>query len=152
MVKRILTLIGEGQAKVGHVFKLFSIPEECKRCRLFNICIARLKVGRKYRVVEVRRVNLPRLDRCLLTGECLVPVVVEELPIVVAIPYQPNIIEGIVVTYNVVDGECQETLCRRYGEDRCSVTPGTKIKILNILGVEECKGRKYLIIRCTPLD
>ncbi len=150
--KRILTLIGEGQAKVGHVFKLYSIPEECKRCRLYNICIARLKVGRKYRVVEVRRVNLPRPDKCLLTGENLVPVVVEELPVVVALPYQSNLIEGVVVTYTVVDSQCQDRLCTKYGEEKCTVQPGVKLKILNILGSETCNGRKYLIVRCVPLD
>ena len=151
-LKRVLTLIGEGQAKVGHVFKLISIPEECRRCRLFNACMGKLKLNRKYRVVEVRKINLPRLEKCLLTGEPLVPVIVEELPVLLAIPYAPTVIEGVVTTYRVVDQVCQERLVRECGEDPVEIQDGTKIKILKIEKQAVCGGRTYLIVRAVPLD
>ncbi|NPA22684.1 MAG: hypothetical protein GXO23_00095 [Crenarchaeota archaeon] len=146
--KRLLTLIGEGQARIGHVFKIFSIPEECRRCPLYQACMAKLKVGRRYRVVEVRRVNLPRVERCLLTGEALTPVIVEELPIKIAIPYTPNIIEGIVTTYNIIDERCQ----KRLSEDYNAIRPGTKIRIVKILDIATCNNRKFLIVLAEALD
>ncbi len=44
--KRVMTLIGKEQAVVGKTFRLYSVPNECRQCRLFNICVARLKPGR----------------------------------------------------------------------------------------------------------
>lgn len=41
--KRVMTLIGKEQAVVGKTFRLYSVPNECRQCRLFNICVARLK-------------------------------------------------------------------------------------------------------------
>ncbi len=146
--KQLLTLIGEGQAKIGHIFKIFSIPEECRRCPLFQACMSKLKVGRKYRVVEVRRINIPRIEKCLLTGEALVPVIVEELPLKIAIPYSPNIVEGIITTYTVVDPTCQG----RFSEDFNAIKPGTKIKILKILSTVTCNNKKYLITIVEALD
>ncbi|NPA22786.1 MAG: hypothetical protein GXO23_00610 [Crenarchaeota archaeon] len=146
--KRLLTLIGEGQARVGHIFKIFSIPDECRRCPLFQACMAKLKVGRRYRVVEVRRVNLPRVERCLLTGEALTPVIVEELPLKIAIPYTPNVIEGVVTMFNVIDERCQ----RRLSEDFNAIKPGTKIRILKILGSSVCGNRKFMIVLVEALD
>ncbi len=44
--KRVMTLIGREQAVVGKTFRLYSIPSECRQCKLFNICVARLRPGR----------------------------------------------------------------------------------------------------------
>jgi len=146
--KLILTLIGEGQAKIGHIFKIYSIPEECRRCPLYQACMSKLKIGRRYRIVEVRKVNLPRIEKCLLTGEALIPVVVEELPIKIAVPYSPNIIEGVITTYTVIDEKCQS----RLSEDYNAIKSGTKIKVLKILNTVECNNRKYMIIIAEVLD
>ena len=150
--KRVLTLIGEGQARIGHVFKLISIPEECRRCRLYNACMAKLKVGRRYRVVEVRKINLPRIEKCLLTGENLIPVMVEELPILLAIPYTHNIIEGVVTTFKFVNHKCQEKLVKERGEELAQIQDGVKIKILKILGDATCDNMRYLLVLAVPLD
>ncbi len=40
--KRVMTLIGREQAVVGKTFRLYSIPNECRQCKLFNICVASL--------------------------------------------------------------------------------------------------------------
>lgn len=40
--KKVMTLIGREQAVVGKTFRLYSIPNECRQCRLFNICVASL--------------------------------------------------------------------------------------------------------------
>ncbi len=150
--KLLLTLIGEGQARVGHVFKLIAVPEECKRCRLYSACMGKLKLRRRYRVVEVRRINLPRVERCLLTGEALVPVIVEELPSILAIPAGPNIVEGVVTTYVKVDGFCQDSLVKKFGGEPIEIANETKVKILRILGRERCGSRTYVVAEVLPLD
>ncbi len=38
--KRVMTLIGREQAIIGKTFRLYSIPNECRQCKLFNICVA----------------------------------------------------------------------------------------------------------------
>ncbi len=150
--KLLLTLIGEGQAKVGHIFKLVAIPEECKRCRLYSACMGKLKLRRKYRIVEVRRLNLPRVERCLLTGEPLVPVIVEELPSIVALPAGLNIVEGVVTTYVETDRACQISLVKKFGGELVEISCGTKVRILKILGREKCNSRDYVIAIVLPLD
>ena len=81
--KRTVTLLSKEQAEVGHRFRVVNIPDECKTCRLFPVCLGRLTVGRSYRVVEVR----PSMgQRCKITDGEMVPVVVEESPIVGLLP------------------------------------------------------------------
>jgi len=150
--KLLLTLIGEGQAKVGHTFKLVAVPEECKRCRLYSACMGKLKLHRRYRIVEVRRINLPRVEKCLLTGEPLVPVIVEELPSILALPAGPNIVEGVVTTYVETDRTCQLSLVRKFGGDVIDIASGTKVKVLRILGREKCGPREYIVAEVLPLD
>jgi len=82
-VKRIVTLVSREQAEVGHRFRVFGIPDECRECRLYSVCLGRLTPGRSYIVVEVR----PSMgQKCKITGGEMVPVVVEETPIVGLLP------------------------------------------------------------------
>lgn len=50
--KRVMTLIGREQAIIGKTFRLYSIPNECRQCKLFNICVARLKPGRSIELLR----------------------------------------------------------------------------------------------------
>lgn len=152
MGRKIITLISDEQAHIGNVFKILKIPDECKRCSLFNICISKLKPGRKYRIIEIKRFNLPKPHKCLLTGQSLTSVVVEELPVVIAIPKMVNIVEGVVVKFELVDEDCQKRLAIKYGGDYPIIENGTKVKILKIIGKEVCKNREYLIIKCEVVD
>ncbi len=145
-LRRFVTLIGEGQASVGRSFRLFSIPDECKKCRLFNVCLGRLKLGRVYRIIEVRRINLPSLDRCRLTGERLIPVVVEEEPVLAPIPAR-HFIEGIVITYVRPRVRCVEV--DKYVN---ALQDGVKVKILEEVRRVRCGDETYVIARVIPLD
>ncbi|WP_069806798.1 UPF0179 family protein [Vulcanisaeta thermophila] len=145
--KQVLTLIGKGQAVVGKTFRLLSIPEECRRCRLYNICMARVKPGRVYRIVSVRYVNLPQTYKCLLTGEDMVPIVAEEQPIVVPIPTR-SFIEGVVMTYVKPRVNCNEL--RAYLNQ--AINEGTRVRVLRGLGRVVCGNESYTLAEVIPLD
>ncbi|WP_252901047.1 UPF0179 family protein [Vulcanisaeta sp. JCM 14467] len=49
-------------------------------------------------MVEVKHVGLPQPNKCLLTGEDMVPIIAEELPIIIPIPAK-LFIEGVIITY-----------------------------------------------------
>lgn len=150
MRKRVVTLIAKEQAINGMIIKLYSIPDTCRTCRLYDTCLGKLKLGRTYRIVEVRRINLPVTYRCLLTGEVLTPVIVEEEPIVIAIPESVGVIEGVTLTYHKVsiDKKClSKYLYRIY-----NLNDGVKIRIVRILDRIVCEDKKYVIVEATPLD
>jgi uncharacterized protein (UPF0179 family) len=134
-VKKIVTLVSKEQAEVGHRFRVISIPDECKTCKLFSVCLGRLTVGRSYRVVEVR----PSMgQRCKITGGEMVPVVVEESPIVGLLPLN-KALEGVIVTF---EGECAG--CEDCPTDVVRV--GEKIKVVKVLGRKSCRGREFAIV------
>jgi len=147
--KLVLTLIGRGQATVGNTFKLHSVPRECYGCRLFDVCISRVRPGRIYRIVEVRKIGLPRLDRCLLTGEEMIPIVAEELPILVPLPSR-SAVEGIVTTYTKPPGDCEDI--KVHIPDESTLKDGTRIMVLRILRNSKCSSGAYSIVEAIPLD
>ena len=134
-MKRIVTLVSKEQAEVGHRFRVISVPDECKSCRLFSVCLGRLTPGRSYKVIEVR----PSMgQRCKITDGEMVPVVVEEAPIVGLLPLN-KALEGVVVTY---DGECAG--CEGCPND--IVKKGEKVKVVKILGRKKCGNREFAIV------
>ncbi len=138
-MKRV-TLLSREQAEVGHKFRLLTIPEECKACRLFPVCLGKLTPGRSYRVVEVRH---SMGQKCKITDGEMVPVVVEELPMVGLVPLN-KALEGAVVTF---EGEC-------VGCEKCpeGVRVGDKIKIVKILGKSTCRGTHFAIVEFYALE
>ena len=134
-MKRTVTLLSKEQAEVGHRFRVVNIPDECKTCRLFSVCLGRLTVGRSYRVMEVR----PSMgQRCKITDGEMVPVVVEETPIVGLLPLN-KALEGVLTTF---EGECA-------GCDGCPtdvVKAGEKIKVIKVLGRKICGGKEFAIV------
>ena len=134
-MKRIVTLVSKEQAEVGHRFRVVNIPDECKTCRLFPVCLGRLTVGRSYKVVEVR----PSMgQRCKITDGVMVPVIVEEAPIVWLLTLN-KAIEGMIVTF---EGECAG--CEDCPTDVVRI--GEKIKIVKVLGRKNCKGKDFAIV------
>jgi uncharacterized protein (UPF0179 family) len=53
MDERIVTLVDEGNARVGYVFQ-YREAKTCAQCRYRGPCVGRLRDGRIYRVVGVR--------------------------------------------------------------------------------------------------
>lgn len=138
----IVTLLSKPQASVGSSFRVFSIPEECRRCRLYDICMGRLKPGRTYRVVEVRRQTYPSPYRCLLNGDEMVPVVVEEENLILPIRL-PYVIEGSIVWFD-------KSWCT------CSQCPNTilpsKVKVVKIISRGVCQGSIFFLVEAKPMD
>jgi len=92
-------------------------------------------VGRSYKVVEVR----PSMgQRCKITDGEMVPVVVEEAPIVGLLPLN-KALEGVIVTF---EGEC--TGCEGCPTDVVKV--GEKVKVVKVLGRKSCKGKEFAIV------
>ncbi len=148
-IKRVMTLIGKEQAVIGKTFRLYSIPNECKQCKLFNICVARLRPGRVYRIAEVKHVGLPQPNKCLLTGEDMVPIIAEELPIVIPIPTK-LFIEGVVITYVKSLITCNDA--RKYLPNEEVLKEGTKVRIVKETGRVRCNNENYILAEVIPLD
>ncbi len=147
--KRVMTLIGREQAIVGKTFRLYSIPNECRQCKLFGICVARLRPGRVYKIVEVKHVGLPQPNKCLLTGEDMVPIIAEELPIIIPIPAK-LFIEGVVITYERSLIACNDA--RRYVPSDNVLREGTKVRIIKETGRIKCDNESYVLAEVVPLD
>ncbi len=137
--RRIITLVGREQARVGYRFKVHSVPEECSRCRLYPVCMGKLVPKRVYEVVEVRKGTG---QRCPLTASEMVPVVVVNVPIRVLVPDR-YALEGAIITYDYwcdCEGCVREPILKR----------GEKVKILNVVGDGTCNGRKYKVVEVVP--
>lgn len=76
----IITLIGEKIATNDTEFTYFGPTNECKDCKLKNVCF-NLKIGRRYRITNVRDKRHP----CNVHEGNVAVVEVEELPIVTSI-------------------------------------------------------------------
>ncbi|ACB40893.1 UPF0179 family protein [Pyrobaculum neutrophilum] len=133
-MRRVVTLVSKEQAEVGHRFRVVEVPDECRTCRLYPVCMGRLTPGRAYKIVEVR----PYMgQRCKITDGEMVPVVVEEAPMIGLVPLN-KALEGVVVTF---EGECA-------GCEGCpqQVQVGEKIKIVRVLGRAKCRGGDFAIV------
>jgi len=149
--KKIVTLLDENQAKVGYRFVLYSIPDVCKKCRLFKACLSKLKPGRTYRVVSVRR----KKHICPLTNRPAVVVKVVEEPLHIVLP-SAKAIEGVTLVYNEDFSKCPfRTQCRyyRYCNPEPAVTKGTKLKISKIVSKVNCaRGLSLVLVEVEALD
>ncbi len=90
---RIVTLVTRSQAKPGMVFRV-NIHPRCFSCKVFDICVKRLRPGVPYRVLEVRG----KRHWCPLVKDEMVVVVVEQLPMLVAVEGR-YAMEGVKVRY-----------------------------------------------------
>ncbi|MCX8204383.1 MAG: UPF0179 family protein [Candidatus Nezhaarchaeota archaeon] len=121
--RRIVTLIGSSQARVGYRFVHLGPSKPCELCKLLRVCVGALEPGRMYEVVAVRRT---RHDCPLHEGGVKVVDVVEA-PVEVAIPLKVAV-EGLIISYRPLKcgfKDCMLTyLCKpkwlRAG-DRCRV-------------------------------
>lgn len=150
--KKIVTLLDEHQAKVGYRFVLYSIPDVCKkRCKLFKACLSKLKPGRTYRVVSVRK----KKHICPLTNRPAVVVKVVEEPLQIALP-SSKAIEGITLVYNEDFSQCPyRNRCRyyRYCNPAPAVIKGIKIKISKVLSKIECVlGHSLVLVEVQAID
>ncbi|GGP20382.1 hypothetical protein GCM10007981_08230 [Thermocladium modestius] len=142
-----ITLIGKEQAIVGSSFKVFGIPDECHRCKLYDICMGRLRPGRTYRIIDTKPLSLPSPFKCLLTGDNMVPVAVVEDPIIVPLKLR-YVVEGMIVTYDSSACNCPDVKC----PDSSTLSQGTKVKVIEILSTRNCNGSKIFMAKVLPMD
>ncbi len=102
--KGVVTFVGEGQAAVGFRFVASAPPEVCRKCKLFLVCMGRLKPGRAYMVIELKE----KEHYCpLYEGKVRVAKVVQA-PIEALVKPQ-FAVEGATVTISIE--ECGEKAC-----------------------------------------
>ncbi|MGQ9543733.1 MAG: UPF0179 family protein [Candidatus Bathyarchaeia archaeon] len=138
---RKVTLLGEGQARVGYRFIYESIDNLCVECDFRKVCMGNLESGRLY---EVRKVSGKRFP-CLLHAGDAVLVEVEEPPIKVAIHPRLAIVDAI-ITY-VID-TCPNLSCDYF--EKCfpkGLVEGDRCRVIDVEGPLECplKGQLLLV-------
>ncbi len=128
--RRIVTLVGELQARVGYRFVNTEPPTTCKECRLFHVCVGVLEPDRVYEVVAVRRVK----HSCPLHEGGVRVVEVVEAPIEVALPSKVAV-EGLIFHYRPPKCGLQDCQHRRLCSPR-GLREGDRCR------VEEVKGAR----------
>ncbi|AEH24003.1 UPF0179 family protein [Pyrococcus yayanosii] len=135
----VITLVGEKLAKPGLEFIYYGPAEPCKTCRLARVCTGNLEPGRRYKIVRVRNIEHP----CPLhEGKVRVVEVVEPA---IEVAVEPRLaIVGSKIKLSFVDCDDPEKaeLVRPEG-----LFEGDTVKILDIVGEFECRGRTYKIVK-----
>lgn len=103
--RRIVTLVGSSQARVGYRFVHVGPAKPCMTCRLFQACVGALEPGRLYEVMAVRGVK----HDCPLHEGGVVVVEVVEAAVEAAIPLKAAV-EGLILSYRPL--ECAIEGCR----------------------------------------
>ncbi|MCX8171646.1 MAG: UPF0179 family protein [Candidatus Bathyarchaeota archaeon] len=147
-VKTIITLLGEGQARVGELFIHKGFGAKCYGCRYFNVCVKNLESGRVYRVVGLR----DRVLKCEAYDIEMRVVEVVESEVLAALPSKQAIL-GALVTFH--PQECGERGCENY--ELCSPEPlrsGDRCEIIEVYEAVRCPRdfqiRKVLLRRVSP--
>jgi hypothetical protein len=131
-----ITIIGENIAKKDEEFFFIGPQNDCKNCKLKNICF-NLKQYHRYKITNVR----DKRHKCSIHEGDAVVVEVEEQPIQTAIDKKYT--QGSAITIN--QKECNEKFCQYY--DLCTnqaLQPGKKYTILKILEPIHCPNGESL--------
>lgn len=110
MVKEIVTFVGDINAKQGYKFVASPPPEICITCKLFQACMAKLKPGRAYEVIDVKQME----HFCALYEDNVKVVKVVETTVETLVKPQ-RAVEGAIVTIDLeeCDKKCPlDALCR----------------------------------------
>jgi len=121
--RKIVTLIGVGQAQVGSVFIHRGPGSKCGACEYSQVCVKNVEPERVYRIVRVREKTLP--CRQYEMEMQVVEVLNAEIPAAIL---SKKAIIGAVVTFQTPD--CKAEGCENFGlcfpaglrdMDRCEV-------------------------------
>lgn len=135
----LVTLIGECHARIGNRFYYMGPTEECKECKMKNICF-NLEHGALYEVVQLRDTR----HECSLRGDKVRVVVVEKVPFQAAIP-KKLAIDGSMITFE--KRGCDNLACenRRYCAP-VNAKDGGKYSITKIIGDLKCPMDEKLVL------
>ena len=126
MAKKVLTLIGVRQAKVGYKFVFERLLPECKLCDLYQVCMESLEPGRVYVVIGVRDI----FHSCPIHEKGVRVVEVQEAEVEATVKSQ-FAVEGGIITFNPIKCENADcpyvSLCMPIG-----LRPGDKCKIVRV--------------------
>lgn len=126
----LVTLVGEKQARVGNIFVFFGAIEECRECRLRNVCF-NLESGRRYKVVAVRDTK----HDCMMHENGVRAVEVEKTPLNAAVDAKIAA-EGATVS---ISGACSNIGCDFYVLCRPKyIKPEHKLKIIEVRAEIKC--------------
>jgi hypothetical protein len=126
--RKITTLVGAKQAKVGEEFLFLGAVEKCKTCKLSNSC-TNLEVGRRYRIEKVRK-GIKHDCPIHEDGVCVVEVIE---PAITAAIEARMAFEGSKIVFVISD--CKERTCELY--DFChplGLKNGDKCTISKVIG------------------
>lgn len=143
---KTVTLTTETMAKRGVKFKA-NIHPKCLACKLYKVCISKLRPGFYYEVLKVRN----KVHICPITGSKMRVVEVKPLP--TSIVTESNFaVAG--VTFNYKPIICDNIDCENY--DICSrsiLIEGEKVKIIEVMKTLHCPlGRRLSLVRVLPLS
>jgi uncharacterized protein (UPF0179 family) len=130
--KKIITIVGPKQARVGFKFLYKGISDTCKECKYSNACLNNLQEGRIYSIKKVKSKKLP----CELHGGEGRVVEVFEGPVEAAIEKHAAIQDAL-INFNLL--ECDAFECENI--IRCNplgLFNGDKCKVIKIMGVLDC--------------
>jgi len=94
--KRIITLTTETQAVKGSRF-VVHVSSKCRTCRLYRICMGKLREGASYEIIGIRKIK----HTCPILGSAMKVVEVIELPIKAALPTK-KAYEGTIITFTPI--------------------------------------------------
>ncbi len=136
--KKMITIVSSEVAKEGYEFVFLGPENECKNCRLKNVCVG-LRVGGRYRIVGVRD---KEHDCKLVNGPGRV-VDVEEMPFYVAVE-KKKAIEDAIVSPEITD--CSHVGCENYPVCHpLALDRDEKLKIVGLSGKMECRAGLDLV-------
>ncbi|MBS7651343.1 MAG: UPF0179 family protein [Candidatus Bathyarchaeia archaeon] len=135
-----VTLLGEGQARIGYRFLYENIEGLCVECDVRNVCMGNLESGRVY---EVRKVSGKRFP-CILHAGPAVLVEVEEPHVEVAIQPRLAIIDAI-ITYT--SSKCSNPTCEHW--DKCypkGLVDGDRCRVVEVKDSLSCPSEGLLLL------
>ena len=142
MEEKIITLIGRKQANIGYEFTFLRPPnKECEKCKLYISCISNLKEGETYEIIGIRN----KIHRCPVHEDGVQVVEVKEKE-KFALLDSKTAFEGATITFHPPN--CGEFTCKFFNKCNTNLMNNNKYKILEIIGVENCKlGEKLKLAK-----
>ncbi|MBO6084619.1 MAG: UPF0179 family protein [Candidatus Methanomethylophilaceae archaeon] len=134
----LVTLIGDSHAHIGNRFYYMGPNDECKECRLKNVCL-NLETGSLYEIVQLRDTE----HECTLRESNVRVVVVEKVAFQAAVP-KKLAMDGSMITFE--SRKCDNLGCpnKRFC-DPSNLTDGDKRSITEVLEKLECPKGENLV-------
>ncbi|WP_455277097.1 UPF0179 family protein [[Eubacterium] cellulosolvens] len=130
--KKIITIIGPKQARIGFRFLYQGTSDTCNVCKYQNACLDNLEEGRIYSIKKVKNKKLP----CELHGSQGRVVEVVEDPIEAAIE-KHIAIQDALINFNSL--ECDALECENIIKcNPLGLFNGDKCKVIKIMDVIDC--------------